>query len=280
MTRAASYARAVTGQSTRNTHSMNAQNGSMPDNNKTSTRLIYLLMGLVLVFVVAQFFNYYCLRIHLIPGNAMSNTLFDGDYVLVDLLAYSKAGSEQKAGAGQAEHPEEGQRSGPESAQESGQNIEQAPSPKTSLLQRLVSKLAKGQPQYGDLVAFNLNERAAAGSSEAGLIVQRLIGMPGDNISIRNKEIYRNGQKLEEPYVRHSAPEEMLPLRDELDEINVPEGTYFMMADNRDVGKDSRIFGPIAAASIQGKAIRVLFSRNNSVGSWRSERIWLPLQSQ
>lgn len=250
---------------------MNAQNGSMPDNNKTSARLIYLLMGLVLVFVVAQFFNYYCLRIHLIPGNAMNNTLFDGDYVLVDLLAYSNAGSEQKA-----EHPEEGQTSGQESAQPHVRDTAQ----KTGFLHRLVSNLAKGQPQYGDLVAFNLNERAAAGSSEAGLIIQRLIGMPGDNISIRNKEIYRNGQKLEEPYVRHSAPEEMLPLRDELDEINVPEGAYFMMADNRDVGKDSRIFGPIAMASIQGKAIRVLFSRNSSVGSWRSERIWLPLQSQ
>lgn len=235
----------------------------MPDKNKTSARLSRLLMGLVLVFVAAQFFNYYFLRIHLISGNAMNNTLFMGDYVLVDRLAYS------------GDLSPSGQKPGRE--QEPGQNTGR----EAGLLQRLISRLGhEGRPQYGDLVAFNLNERATAGSTETALIIQRLIGLPGDSISIRNKVVYRNGRKLDEPYARHSAPQELLPLRDELDEIKVPEGTYFMMADNRDVGKDSRLFGSIAAAGIQGKAIRVLFSRNDSVNGWRKERIWLPLQSQ
>lgn len=251
---------------------MNAPNGSMPDNNQTSPRLIYLLIGLVLVFVMAQFINYYCLRIHVISGNAMNNTLFDGDYVLVDRLAYASPSSEPEPGTEQEP--------GAEPAQPAAHNQTRELRKSPGLLQRLVSRFATGRPQYGDLVAFNLNERAAAGSSETGLNVQRLIGLPGDKISIKNKEIYRNGQKLDEPYARHSAPEEMLPLRDELDEINVPEDAYFMLADNRDVGKDSRTFGPIAAASIQGKAIRVLFSRNGSVKAWRKERTWLPLQSR
>src|SRR5437763_8279458 len=61
--------------------------------------------------------------------------------------------------------------------------------------------LPYGQIHHGDIVVF-------LSPAQPGLyIVKRIIGIPGDRIHLRDGAVYRNGEKLNEPYVIHSSGE-------------------------------------------------------------------------
>ncbi|MEO6923209.1 MAG: signal peptidase I [Bryocella sp.] len=79
--------------------------------------------------------------------------------------------------------------------------------------------------------------------------IKRVIGMPGDRLSIEHGTVYVNGLALREPYV---------PVKYEDDrsesELIVPPGEYFMMGDHRSISSDSRDFGPVARPLVYGKA--------------------------
>jgi len=66
-----------------------------------------------------------------------------------------------------------------------------------------------------------------------------VIAVAGDIIEIREKKVYLNGRKLDEPYVRFLHPE-TLYVGDDVPPLTVPAGTIFVMGDNRDVSGDSR----------------------------------------
>lgn len=101
--------------------------------------------------------------------------------------------------------------------------------------------------------------------------IKRIVGMGGDVISYRGdpRTLVVNGEVVDEPYVfggndRTSTPitrrdcrrMELIP-----DEggCRVPEGTVFVMGDNRASSEDSRIFGPIAEDKIVGRAFVILW---------------------
>lgn len=99
--------------------------------------------------------------------------------------------------------------------------------------------------------------------------VKRVVGMPGDEIAIRNKRVVLNGREWDEPYVRFSdrdvlpydpAAPEPYRSRDQFGPFVVPPGTYFVMGDNRDVSHDSRFWGPVRRELIRGKALLVYWS--------------------
>lgn len=81
-------------------------------------------------------------------------------------------------------------------------------------------------------------------------LVKRVIGLPGDEVDIRDGNVYVNGKKLEESYTKGItfARETQFP-------VKVPEGQYIVMGDNREVSKDSRSFGAIDRKQIEGKAL-------------------------
>jgi signal peptidase I len=81
-------------------------------------------------------------------------------------------------------------------------------------------------------------------------LVKRVIGIPGDEIDIRDGSVYRNGERLEEPYVKGSTY-----TREVIFPVKVPEGKYLVFGDNREVSKDSRTFGLIDRSQIEGKAV-------------------------
>lgn len=90
--------------------------------------------------------------------------------------------------------------------------------------------------------------------------VKRIIGLPGDEITYFQDELYINNEKVEEHYLEalKEASDQVLTgdftLFSLTGEATVPDDMYFVMGDNRSVSKDSRVFGFIPAAQIEGTA--------------------------
>jgi len=130
----------------------------------------------------------------------------------------------------------------------------------------------------GDIVVF-------LHPAEPGLyVVKRIMGIPGDRIHLRDGVVYRNGERLDEPYVIHKTdgynpyrdnfpavspadyngvtPEWQLVLKQHIqgDDLVVPPDSYFGMGDNRDVSLDSRYWGFIPKENVIGRPMFVYWS--------------------
>ncbi|WP_244833850.1 signal peptidase I [Clostridium sp. BJN0001] len=115
--------------------------------------------------------------------------------------------------------------------------------PKLNINDRLISTRVY-HPQnleYGDIVVFKSDELNK-------ILIKRLIGKPGDKIDIKDGIVYRNGEKLEEDYVKNNEKYDGT--------FNVPEGKYFFLGDNRKISDDARYWkNPyIDGSKIEGKA--------------------------
>ena len=116
--------------------------------------------------------------------------------------------------------------------------------------------------QYGDVVVFE--PPSSSGLTTDGIpFIKRVIGLPGDTVSLENGRVFvtRPGEspvRIEEPYVVREADGSTAPTLprngDPVTEWVVPEGSYFVMGDNRPESQDSRAFGPIDQELILGRA--------------------------
>jgi signal peptidase I len=70
--------------------------------------------------------------------------------------------------------------------------------------------------------------------------VKRVIGLPGETISMNQGVVSINGNPLDEPYLTYRS-------NDSMDAYQIPEGAYFVMGDNRPISLDSRAVGPVEA---------------------------------
>jgi signal peptidase I, bacterial type len=84
-------------------------------------------------------------------------------------------------------------------------------------------------------------------------LVKRVIGLPGEKIQIQDGEVYINGQKLEDKYQYPTQVKDSMP------ELTIPDGSVFVMGDNRDHSADSRVIGPIKLQSIRGRMLLSLW---------------------
>jgi signal peptidase I len=144
-------------------------------------------------------------------------------------------------------------------------------------------------PHRNDIAVFLSPEQPGL------FLVKRIMGVPGDRIHVRDGIVYRNGEKLVEPYVQHKDPQtennspyrdlyreyrdnfpaappsdearvsnekwrEELPKHIEGDDIVVPPDSYFAMGDNRDVSYDSRYWGFIPRKNIIGRPMFIYWS--------------------
>ena len=115
-------------------------------------------------------------------------------------------------------------------------------------------------------------------------LVKRVIGVPGDRIRLRNSVVYRNGRRLDEPYVIRSmgnyqayrdnfpavppnyfdqvtdAWQAELPRHIQEGEVVVPPDCFFAMGDNRDVSWDSRYWGFVPRRNILGRPLFIYWS--------------------
>ncbi|ELK44582.1 signal peptidase I [Halobacillus sp. ACCC02827] len=83
------------------------------------------------------------------------------------------------------------------------------------------------EPQRGDIVIIERPVKS---------YVKRIIGKPGDTVEIKEHELYVNGEKQTQDYLTDEAA---TATRD-FGPVDVPEGEYFVMGDNRSISKDSR----------------------------------------
>lgn len=120
-------------------------------------------------------------------------------------------------------------------------------------------------PQHGDIIVFDYPEDPSKN------YIKRVIGTPGDVIEMRDKQLFRNGELLREPYVQHVRPS-IDPRRDNFGPITVPEDKYFVLGDNRDESSDSRFWGFVDRKAIAGKAL-ILYWSWGSLTDIRWERI-------
>jgi signal peptidase I len=95
--------------------------------------------------------------------------------------------------------------------------------------------------------------------------IKRTIGLPGDNLEVRQGVVYINGKELSEPY-RLGPP----LATDNYGPVKVPAGEYFMMGDNRDDSYDSRYWGFVPRANIVGTPLVIYMSIN------APEEVWEP----
>ena len=97
-------------------------------------------------------------------------------------------------------------------------------------------------------------------NSDSSVLLARVVGRKGDRISIKNKKLFRNGNQISETNFvlftdKRSPFSGSFSKRDNLDEVLVKEKSYFLLADNRDEGIDSRELGLISQDSILGKVL-------------------------
>ena len=124
------------------------------------------------------------------------------------------------------------------------------------LVNRVVYHLRK--PHRGDIVVFN--SPPAFGKGRMTLI-KRIIGLPGETVSLKDGAVYINGQRINEPYVRRvngaALPTEPSSVGQKwslTQPYTVPAGHYFVMGDNREQSDDSRYWGTISKSDLIGVA--------------------------
>ena len=127
-----------------------------------------------------------------------------------------------------------------------------------------------GSPRRGDIVVFIYPEDRSKD------FIKRLVGLPGDTVEVRDKQILLNGQPWKETHGVHSdslvIPGAVQP-RDNFGPVKVPEGSLFVMGDNRDESYDSRFWGFVDMKDVLGKALIIYWSWNQEDFSVRWGRI-------
>jgi signal peptidase I len=112
-------------------------------------------------------------------------------------------------------------------------------------------------PQRGEIVVFKFPEDPDKD------FIKRVVGVAGDEIKIRDKQVFVNGKPLNHDFGIHVDPRifpSSAETRDNFGPITVPPNSLFVMGDNRDQSYDSRYWGFVDLSAIKGKAFIIYWS--------------------
>ena len=112
-------------------------------------------------------------------------------------------------------------------------------------------------PQRGDIIVFEFPEDPSKD------FIKRVIGIGGDTIEIRNKQLIVNGTPVKNSHAIYNDPkiyDGRTQPRDNLGPLKVPQGKLFVMGDNRDSSYDSRFWGFVDLSAVKGEAFIIYWS--------------------
>jgi signal peptidase I len=124
------------------------------------------------------------------------------------------------------------------------------------------------KPKNGDVVVFKFPEDPEKD------FIKRVVGVAGDVVEVRDKQVYINQKKTKDTYSIHTDPH-TIPLglqpRDNFGPVTVPPDSLFVMGDNRDHSYDSRFWGFVSLKAVKGKAFMIYWSwdKDNFGVRWR-----------
>jgi len=195
--------------------------------------------AIVIAIVLALFIRTFVVQAFKIPSGSMIQTLQIGDHILVNKMVYGLKipwDCEWDASTNRT-------------------GVKRIPLFWSCYSYRTL--LPVTNPDRGDIIVFMFPE------DETKDFIKRVIGLPGDRVEVRDKNVYINVQPLSEPYTQHVDPS-ILPHqvqpRDNLGPLTVPSDSYFVMGDNRDQSLDSRFWGYVKREKIKGKAFLIYWS--------------------
>jgi len=132
------------------------------------------------------------------------------------------------------------------------------------------------EPRFGDIIVFRADH--APGLD----IIKRTVGLPGDTLWMTDKVLFRNGERVDEPYVVHDPrqpdasdpsmawqlehlapgtdPSQYHPTRDNWGPVVIPPKRFFMLGDNREQSLDSRYWGLVERRKMKGKPLFIYYS--------------------
>lgn len=126
------------------------------------------------------------------------------------------------------------------------------------------------EPQRGDVIVFEFPEDRGKSYFKRRDFIKRLIGVPGDTVEIRNKNVFINGKRYMTPQAVYKEGSLTPGPRDNMPAITVPEDKYFVLGDNRDRSYDSRFWRFVNREEIKGLAFIKYWSwdRENFMPRW------------
>lgn len=99
--------------------------------------------------------------------------------------------------------------------------------------------------------------------SNGKYIIKRVIGLPGESVMYSDNKLYINGKVIEDNYSKSET--------ENFENVILKDDEYFVMGDNREVSKDSRVIGPINVKNIKGKTNLVIFPFNKlGIVEWKT----------
>jgi len=138
--------------------------------------------------------------------------------------------------------------------------------------------LAKRPIDRGHVVVFKFPEDPARD------FIKRVVGLPGETVEIRGKQVYIDNEPLEEPYVHFLEPPRSRDhpeyglrgeaRRDDWGPEVVPDGHLFVLGDNRDNSRDSRFWGFLPIDQVKGRALIVYWSYEATREEYHRTGVW------
>ena len=153
-----------------------------------------------------------------------------------------------------------------------------------------------GNPERGDVIVFRYPKNPTQD------YIKRVIGLPGDTIEYRNKNVFVNGELIKQEdqgtFIGQGRDASMSGARVKQEQLFsvdhqllidnnrysqnslwvVPDGNYFVMGDNRDNSNDSRRWGPVPEENLVGRAFMVWMNWDLSAGQFDLSRIGMQIK--
>ena len=114
-------------------------------------------------------------------------------------------------------------------------------------------------PRRRDIVVFKASARVEAACGKGGTYIKRIVGLPGERLSMRKGVVFVNGVRLVEPYLRAKYRG-----RESAEWPRITRDSYFVLGDNRTMSCDSRLWGPIRRDDIIGRADAIYWPPNRA----------------